>query len=784
MLRNMNISKKFNFSIVIVSTIAIIIGVVVLKWYAYKTEQTTYTHLKEDLQVLANAKINSKKTTGISNAVSISNDGRIRKALENQKRDLAVEALKLIIPMYKKSTPYKNIKIQIFNNNNTSYVKSWSLKKWGNDLSFRASVVKVNAEHKAVTSFEIGNTGLKLNAVIPVYDFKNEKPVGSLEFKQGLNSVAKEFEESSSSFLLLMDGSLKRKPIPTDKQFKNYQISQKFINQEFLKDANKINMEELFNNGYLLSDNYLITYIEIKDFQDKKLGIALLGKKLDVVNETIEAAQHLIEIALAIIVGLVLLLVISNTIILRKVILNPLRNLENGLEGFFRYLNRTTNSVAQLDESSLDEFGKMAKSINANIIQIEKGLELDLGVYGEIMSFCEQMEKGHFNVRINLRADNPRINHSVESLNNFANVLQQNMDNILKILEEYSNYHYMDSIDDNGLHGYLKRLADGTNTLGAAITQMLVENKQNGLTLDNSSAILLKNVDKLNNNSNSAAASLEETAAALEEITSNISNNTTNVIKMAEYAKSVTTSANEGQSLASQTTKAMDEIDTEVNAINEAISVIDQIAFQTNILSLNAAVEAATAGEAGKGFAVVAQEVRNLASRSAEAANEIKTLVTNAKDKADSGKSISNKMIEGYNGLNDNISKTIELISNVETASKEQQTGIVQINDAVNSLDQQTQQNAKIASQTHDVAVQTDTIAKLVVSNADEKEFIGKDSVKGRTTEDVKEIERRNSANDHKYKGAEKRKDRNIASKKSTIKPVVSNNSKDEWASF
>ena len=82
----------------------------------------------------------------------------------------------------------------------------------------------------------------------------------------------------------------------------------------------------------------------------------------------------------------------------------------------------------------------------------------------------------------------------------------------------------------------------------------------------------------------------------------------------------------------------MDEINTQVNAINEAITVIDQIAFQTNILSLNAAVEAATAGEAGKGFAVVAQEVRNLASRSSEAAKEIKELVLNATTKANQGK--------------------------------------------------------------------------------------------------------------------------------------------------
>ena len=176
----------------------------------------------------------------------------------------------------------------------------------------------------------------------------------------------------------------------------------------------------------------------------------------------------------------------------------------------------------------------------------------------------------------------------------------------------------------------------------------------------------------------------------------------------------------------------MDEINTQVNLINDAISIIDQIAFQTNILSLNAAVEAATAGEAGKGFAVVAQEVRNLAARSAEAAKEIKTIVENATKKANDGKDIANHMIDGYVKLNENISQTINLIKDIEMSSKEQLSGIEQINDAITSLDQQTQQNANIASQAHDVAVVTDEIAKLVVSNANAKEFAGKNEVKSK----------------------------------------------------
>ncbi|MCT7616114.1 methyl-accepting chemotaxis protein, partial [Aliarcobacter butzleri] len=202
----------------------------------------------------------------------------------------------------------------------------------------------------------------------------------------------------------------------------------------------------------------------------------------------------------------------------------------------------------------------------------------------------------------------------------------------------------------------------------------------------------------------------------------------------------VTASANQGEKLANETTVAMDEINNQVNLINEAISVIDQIAFQTNILSLNAAVEAATAGEAGKGFAVVAQEVRNLASRSAEAAKEIKAIVENATSKANQGKQIATNMIEGYKELNQNIINTINLISDIEMSSKEQLSGIEQINVAVTQLDQQTQQNANVAMQTHTISTMTDQIAKLIVSSADEKEFIGKNEVKGKDINESKEL--------------------------------------------
>jgi methyl-accepting chemotaxis protein len=185
------------------------------------------------------------------------------------------------------------------------------------------------------------------------------------------------------------------------------------------------------------------------------------------------------------------------------------------------------------------------------------------------------------------------------------------------------------------------------NKLGVALRTNAKLNLTNGETLNQNAITMSESVNNVAAKANQQAASLEETAAALEEITSITRNNAQNAVKMAELGITVNKAVNSGQELANKTAHSMEDINHEVMAINEAIAVIDQIAFQTNILSLNAAVEAATAGEDGKGFAVVAQEVRNLANRSSEAAKEIKALVESAASKANDGKNISNEMIKG-----------------------------------------------------------------------------------------------------------------------------------------
>ena len=445
-------------------------------------------------------------------------------------------------------------------------------------------------------------------------------------------------------------------------------------------------------------------------------------------NEMNTANQNMIIFGLLSIFGIALTMILARTIAFT--ILIDVDSVKRGVENFFAFINFEKDDIELIKVNSNDELGMMSRIINTNIENTKINIQKDRALITDTIRVTNAINKGYLNTKIELGSSNPSLNELKDIINEMLETLNSNISNILKVLTSYSKLDFRPKLAENNLEGIIKELEKDVNILGDVITQTLLENKRIGITLSNNANILTNNMQGIASAANSQAASLEETAASLEQITSNITNNTQTTTQMANYGNKVKTSISLGQELANKTVISMEEINSQTSAINEAITIIDQIAFQTNILSLNAAVEAATAGEAGRGFAVVAGEVRTLASRSAEAAKQIKNLVENAQRKTQEGKDIASDMIKGYSQLNENITTTLELIQNVTTASKEQAAGMIQINDAVNSLDQITQLNAQNASSANEIAQKTLVISNTIIEQADAKEFNGKDSLR------------------------------------------------------
>ena len=264
--------------------------------------------------------------------------------------------------------------------------------------------------------------------------------------------------------------------------------------------------------------------------------------------------------------------------------------------------------------------------------------------------------------------------------------------------------------------GEFKVLAESVNDFVTNLSSIILEIRGGSETINNASAEIAKGNADLSSRTEQQASSLEETASSMEEITSTVQLNADNAKQANGLASEASRVAIDGGKLIEQVVGTMADINQSAKKIEDIIGVIDGIAFQTNILALNAAVEAARAGEQGRGFAVVASEVRTLAQRSANAAKDIKDLISDSVAKVESGNELVNQSGNTMSEIVTAIQRVNDIMSEIASASAEQASGIDEINKAVVQMDEMTQQNAALVEEAAAAAESMSSQASQLIS--------------------------------------------------------------------
>jgi aerotaxis receptor len=241
------------------------------------------------------------------------------------------------------------------------------------------------------------------------------------------------------------------------------------------------------------------------------------------------------------------------------------------------------------------------------------------------------------------------------------------------------------------------RVAQGFEQLRCKLDGVLKDNLSAAAQVRGGVSSVVDASTDLSNRTNETAASLEETAASLEQLMATVQRNTENAQQAAQLAQSSSKATTQGREVVTEMYETMKAISDSSKRINDIVTLIDGIAFQTNLLALNAAVEAARAGDQGRGFAVVAQEVRSLAQRSAASAKEIKGLIEGSRETVTRGSELAGRAEESMGDVVQSVKRVVDVIGEIEAASREQSLGIEQINKAMTQMDAITQQDAQMA---------------------------------------------------------------------------------------
>ncbi|WP_062066179.1 methyl-accepting chemotaxis protein [Cellvibrio sp. OA-2007] len=322
----------------------------------------------------------------------------------------------------------------------------------------------------------------------------------------------------------------------------------------------------------------------------------------------------------------------------------------------------------------------------------------EVAVETEVNNIVNSAAAGNFSERIRTEGKSGFFLSLAEGLNTLVATAERGLNDVARVLGAVAKGDLTERIDVEytGTFGDLKNYCNETTE---NLTKMLSDIRSAADMIFTASSEIAQGNADLSSRTEQQAANLEETASSMEELTSTVKLNADNAKQANVLAEQASTVAIDGGALIQQVVTTMNAINESARKISDIIGVIDGIAFQTNILALNAAVEAARAGDQGRGFAVVASEVRTLAQRSANAAKDIKSLISDSVQKIDNGNSLVGKSGDTMKEIVSAIKRVNDIMAEIAAASAEQSTGIEEVSTAVSQMDEMTQQNAALVEE-------------------------------------------------------------------------------------